>query len=85
MGGIRSLGDIIFGTDDKSWLFALSAVNSSATFVISVAVACVGLNTDFGKFKIHGYKPFVVGFSAALSVGLVSWLLIQLFNQHLIF
>ncbi len=85
MGGIHSLGDIIFGTDDKSWLFVLRAVNSSATFVISVAVACVGLNTDFGKFKIHGYKPFVVGFSAALSVGLVSWLLIQLFNQHLIF
>ena len=85
MGGVHSLGDFIFGIDDESWLLAWGTVKSSATLVISVAIACVGLNTDIGKFRIHGYKPFVVGFAAALSVGLVSWLLIQLFNQHLIF
>jgi uncharacterized integral membrane protein (TIGR00698 family) len=75
MGVVRSLGDYAFGTASASWVSFWSFVKASATYVIAIAVTCIGLNTNIRKLTKLGYKPFVCGLIAAVYVGAVSWLL----------
>lgn len=84
MGVIRSLGDFAF-SESASWEHCWHFIKSSATYVIAIAIACVGLNTDIRKLTRLGYKPFICGLIAALSVGAVSWLLVTQFGGFLIF
>lgn len=53
------------------------------TYMLGLAMAGVGLSTDFSTFKGLGVKPFYIGLIAAISVGIVSLTLISLFG-HLI-
>jgi uncharacterized integral membrane protein (TIGR00698 family) len=53
------------------------------TYMLGLAMAGVGLSTDFSTFKGLGVKPFYVGLIAAVSVGIISLTLISLFG-HLI-
>ncbi|WP_318614611.1 YeiH family protein [Sporosarcina sp. YIM B06819] len=53
------------------------------TYMLGLAMAGVGLSTDFSTFKGLGVKPFYIGLIAAVSVGIVSLTLIGLFG-HLI-
>ena len=86
MGVVRSAGDGVFGAGkDTCWYGCWHFVKSSATYVIAVAIACIGLNTDIKKLTKLGYKPFVCGLIAALSVGIVSWLLVTQFGNYLRF
>lgn len=54
-----------------------------STYMLGLAMAGVGLSTDFKMFKGLGIKPFYIGLIAAVSVGIVSLTLISLFG-HLI-
>ncbi|QUW24040.1 putative sulfate exporter family transporter [Sporosarcina sp. Marseille-Q4063] len=54
-----------------------------STYLLGMAMAGVGLSTDFKMFKGLGLKPFYIGLIAAISIGLVSLTLISLFG-HLI-
>ena len=45
-------------------------------------MAAVGLSTNLKDLKSMGFKPFVVGFIAMLTVGLVSIVAIELFNNY---
>lgn len=54
-----------------------------STYMLGLAMAGVGLSTDFRMFKGLGVKPFYVGLIAAVSVGIVSLTLVSLFG-HLI-
>jgi uncharacterized integral membrane protein (TIGR00698 family) len=84
MGIVRSLGDGIFG-DGAVWESCWHFVKSSATYVIAIAIACIGLNTDIKKLTKLGYKPFICGLIAALSVGIVSWFLVTTLGNYLRF
>jgi uncharacterized integral membrane protein (TIGR00698 family) len=53
------------------------------TYMLGLAMAGVGLSTDFSTFKGLGVKPFYIGLIAAVSVGIISLTLISLFG-HLI-
>ena len=46
-----------------------------------MAMAAVGLSTNLKDLKSMGYKPFVVGFIAMITVGLVSIISIKLFTE----
>jgi len=46
-------------------------------------MAGVGLGTDIGKLRQLGAKPFYVGLFAALSVGVVSVILIKILAPFL--
>jgi uncharacterized membrane protein YadS len=46
-----------------------------------VALAGVGLSTNFRSFKGLGLKPFLVGLGAALIVGVVSFIAISLMGS----
>lgn len=65
----------------KSFYHNFSSFGS--TYMLGLAMAGVGLSTDFKMFKGLGVKPFFIGFIAAVSVGIVSLTLVMLFG-HLI-
>ena len=44
-------------------------------------MAALGLSINIKELKDMGYKPFVVGFSAAAIVGVVSIITITIFNK----
>jgi len=46
-------------------------------------MAGVGLGTDIKKLKKLGAKPFWIGFCAAVSVGIVSFLLLKILSPFL--
>ena len=58
-----------------------SAVKSWAENLLVVALAGVGLSTDFRTFRGLGIKPFLVGLGAALVVGVVSFIAISLLGS----
>ena len=84
MGIVRSLGDAVFA-DSAAWDCCWHFVKSSATYVIAVAITCIGLNTNIKKLTELGYRPFVCGLIAAVSVGVVSFLLVTAFGNYLQF
>ena len=97
MACIRSLGDATAGPSGPvfgfiphvKWFGMPNDPNTGLEYTAKVAVAwllatalgAVGLGTGFNKLKGLGWKPFSVGFAAALLVGVVSTLLIKLLAQ----
>lgn len=84
---IRSVGDI----GDKPFGFLAAAQWESiygvgvdaAKFLLTIAMAAVGLNTSIAKLKNLGVKPFCVGFAAAVLVGGVSIVLVKVCGSML--
>ncbi|MCF3942900.1 YeiH family protein [Oceanobacillus alkalisoli] len=86
---LRTIGDAtlestgsafgIFASDSWSSLYT-NLSSFGTTYLLGMAMAGVGLSTNFKMFKGLGLKPFYIGFVAAVSVGLVSATLIWLFG-----
>ena len=93
MAVIRSLGDAginaggnAFGLwDDAAWTSIVGFFKTWAGNLLVVALAGVGLSTDFRAFRGLGIKPFIVGLCAALVVGVVSFLAITLMGSLVAF
>jgi uncharacterized integral membrane protein (TIGR00698 family) len=89
----RSLGDAginlsasAFGIwNAESWGSLISTVKSWAANFLIIALAGVGLSTNFQSFKGLGIKPFIVGLSAALAVGAISFISISLLGSYVTF
>ena len=86
---VRTIGDATaassgqaFGfLDPEAWGNFYSFWSSfGSTYMLGLAMAGVGLGTNLKIFKGMGIKPFYIGLIAALSVGMVSLLLISLFG-----
>ena len=77
----RNIGDQIFLTENTQviWQNSVSMIKDSAKIFLSMAMAAVGLSTNLKDLKSMGYKPFVVGFIAMVTVGLVSIITMQSF------
>lgn len=89
---VRTVGDMTmvkagsaFGIlDPSTWEQLYQGVSTfGSKYSLGAAMAAVGLSTDFRMFKGLGIKPFYIGMIAAVSVGIVSLLLVGLFG-HLI-
>ena len=86
MAALRSIGDAMlyrtgmaFGfLDQEAWSSTIKLITTWAGYLLVIALAGVGLSTDLRTFRGLGIKPFFVGLGAALAVGVVSFLLIQL-------
>lgn len=87
---IRSIGDFTLGTSGSAfgfigethWQSVYTQLSSfGTTYLLGIAMAGVGLSTNFKMFKGLGLKPFYIGLTAALSVGIVSIILISLFGD----
>ena len=77
----RNIGDQIFLTENTQniWQGVISNIKESAKVFLSMAMAAVGLSTNLKDIKSMGYKPFVVGLIAAVTVGIVSIISLETF------
>jgi uncharacterized integral membrane protein (TIGR00698 family) len=79
----RNIGDQIFLTENvqQFWQSSISNIKDGAKIFLSMAMAAVGLSTNLKDLKSMGYKPFIVGFVAMITVGLVSILTMESFAK----
>ncbi len=82
---IRSVGDYYIVQNvstiiDKSlWKLIISTIKNYSEIFLTMAMAAMGLLTNFNELKKLGVKPFLVGLIAAVSAGLISATYILLF------
>lgn len=70
MVGVNSLVDI--PVDAKTWIAALT------TFLLTMALAAMGLETDIGKLRAKGLRPLFLGLAAFLFIATFSLMLVKL-------
>ena len=76
----RNLGDEIFsGTNNSNWNEMIDFIKMLSKIFLTMAMAAIGLSTNLKDIKNMGYKPFVVGFIAMLTVGIVSIFTIEIY------
>ena len=79
---LRNIGDQIFTLENGNyefWKTSISYIKSLATVFLTMAMAAVGISINLNELKSMGYKPFVVGFIAAVTVGIVSIVSLETF------
>ena len=72
---VRNIGDQIFILDSvnyETWNFFINLLKDLATVFLTMAMAAVGISINISELRSMGYKPFVVGLIAAVTVGIVS-------------
>ncbi|MDC1095773.1 putative sulfate exporter family transporter [Pelagibacteraceae bacterium] len=80
----RNIGDQVVqlqNYDNESWNMFISFTKDLAKVCLTMAMAAVGMSTNLSELREMGYKPFVVGLIAALTVGIVSILTIESFKK----
>ena len=77
---LRNMGDEIFNTyNNDIWIEAINFIKFFSKIFLTMAMAAIGLSTNLKDIKNMGYKPFVVGFIAMLTVGVVCILTIEIY------
>ena len=84
----RSMGDMfitekstyfLFWSSPESWTQFCTFIKSMAKYILAIAIAGAGLSTQLKKLKKLTFKPFLIGLMAAITVGLVSYVLVTIF------
>ncbi len=84
---LRNLGDQFFsiGTDNfYTWSKFIEYLKILATIFLTMAMAAVGISINLNELKSMGYKPFVVGLIAAVTVGIISLIYIETLKNFFI-
>ena len=77
---LRNIGDQVFAINNNDiWIQTINFIKASSKVFLTMAMAAIGLSTDLKEIKSMGYKPFIVGFIAMLTVGIVSILTIEIY------
>ena len=77
---VRNIGDQFFTPNNNSydlWINLIGYLKTLATVFLTMAMAAVGISINLSELKSMGYKPFVVGLIAAITVGLISLIYIE--------
>ena len=83
---VRNLGDQFFPHGDsyhETWINIIAHLKILATIFLTMAMAAVGISINLGELKSMGYKPFVVGLIAAITVGIISLIYIEILNKFI--
>ena len=76
----RNIGDQVFVSSIyDEWLDVINFIKASSKIFLTMAMAAIGLSTNLKDIKGMGYKPFIVGFIAMLTVGIVCILTIEIY------
>tara|TARA_B100000900_G_scaffold167885_1_gene142554 strand:+ start:706 stop:1788 length:1083 start_codon:yes stop_codon:yes gene_type:complete len=78
---VRNLGDQFFTTEKGNyeiWINLIEYIKILATVFLTMAMAAVGISINLSELKSMGYKPFVVGLIAAITVGIISLAYIEI-------
>ena len=78
---IRNLGDLLF-LNYYEWSVAVDSIQLSSKIFLTMAMAAIGLSTNFKEIKKMGYKPFIVGFIGMATVGLACIATIELYINY---
>jgi len=79
---VRNFGDQIFTLENNNfeyWKTFIEYIKSLATVFLTMAMAAVGISINLNELKSMGYKPFIVGLIAAITVGIVSIVSLETF------
>ena len=77
----RNVGDQIFLNENNNYLMwekLIEYFKILATAFLTMAMAAVGISINLNELKSMGYKPFIVGLIAAVTVGLISLIYIEI-------
>ena len=83
---VRNLGDQFFtlgNSNHEIWIRTIGYLKTLATVFLTMAMAAVGISINLGELKSMGYKPFVVGLIAAVTVGIISLIYIEALNKFI--
>ena len=79
---LRNIGDEFFTSNfNDNWEDIIDFIKFSSKIFLTMAMAAIGLSTNLKDIRGMGYKPFIVGFAAMLTVGIVSVLIIEIYLQ----
>ena len=62
----------------------INAIKFFSKIFLTMAMAAIGLSTNLKDIKSMGYKPFLVGFIAMLTVGIVCIITIETYLNFFI-
>ena len=81
----RNIGDQFFLDNYyETWSVTVQTIKSSSKIFLTMAMAAIGLSTNLTEIKSMGYKPFIVGFIAMLTVGIVCIITIETYLNLII-
>ena len=83
----RNVGDQIFPNGSENnfiWVNIIDYLKILATAFLTMAMAAVGISINLSELKSMGYKPFVVGLIAAVTVGFISLIYIEFISKFFI-
>ena len=82
---LRNLGDhVFFVNQNEIWSSTVENIKFLSKIFLTMAMAAIGLSTNLREIKNMGYKPFLVGFIAMATVGLISIVTIDIFINYII-
>ena len=84
---VRNLGDQIFSIESENhtyWINIIEIIKILATTFLTMAMAAVGISINLSELRLMGYKPFIVGLIAAVTVGFISLIYIQTISKFFI-
>ena len=77
---LRNIGDQVFEVyNNDYWKEVINFIKISSKIFLTMAMAAIGLSTNLKDISVMGYKPFIVGFIAMLTVGIVCILTIEIY------
>jgi len=83
---VRNLGDQLYPTESNNheiWVNLIEYLKILATVFLTMAMAAVGISINLSELKSMGYKPFVVGLIAAVTVGIISLIYIETLQKFI--
>ena len=86
---VRNVGDQIFSIENSNfevyeiWKNFIGYIKILTTVSLTMAMAAVGISINLGDLKSMGYKPFLVGLIAAVTVGIISLVYIETFTKFI--
>jgi uncharacterized integral membrane protein (TIGR00698 family) len=82
---LRNVGDQFFISNlSDNWGETINTIKFFSKIFLTMAMAAIGLSTNLKDIKSMGYKPFIVGFIAMLTVGIVCIITIETYLNFFI-
>ena len=75
---LRNMGDQIF-TTNNNWIETINFIEICSKIFLTMAMAAIGLSTNLKDIRGMGFRPFIVGFIAMITVGVISLLTIEIY------
>ena len=83
---VRNIGDQLFTVENDNfyaWSKFIEYLKILTTVFLTMAMAAVGISINLSELKSMGYKPFIIGLIAAVTVGIISLIYIETLKNFL--